>query len=123
MEKDCKRLERIKEFKKKFAETQVTTTHMLKTFTKVPYVHDKYDNHGHKIEGTDQLVERQSKDVFRRGIMSFDDVNYEMYNKYIFSLNPEYNGFHEEINSLIGDDNNHGQTNLDATKPIPLTEK
>ena len=88
IEKDAKRLERIKEGKKKFVETQVTTTQMMKTLVKVPFIYDKYDKHGRLIQGTEQALTRQNKDVFQRGIMHFDDVNYEMYNKYIFSLNP-----------------------------------
>ena len=53
LEKDSKRLERIKDDKKKFAETQVTTTQMMKTLVKVPIVHEKYDIHGRPTHQTD----------------------------------------------------------------------
>ena len=36
-----------------------------------------------------KTVEEQNKEeVFRRGVMKFEDFNYETYNKYIFHLDP-----------------------------------
>ena len=54
--------------------------------------------------------------------MNFDDVNYEMYNKYIFSLNPQFDGFHEEVNSLIGTEDNNTHIKKD-NQSVPLTSK
>ena len=53
IEKDSKRLERVKEYTKKFGETQITTTQMMKTLVKVPVIHQKFDNHGRLTQNTD----------------------------------------------------------------------
>ena len=52
--------------------------------------------------------------------MKFDDVNYEMYNKFIFSLNPTFNGFQGEVKSLIGTESGE---QIGEKKAIPLTKR
>lgn len=51
IEKDAQRLDRINnlEGKKKFVETQITTTQMMKTLVKVPYI-KQYDKKGQPIK-------------------------------------------------------------------------
>lgn len=62
--------------------------------------------------------------------MHFDDVNYEMYNKYIFSLDPviadQENPIEvQEAKSLIGSDENYLNRcpGLDEDTSVMLTEK
>ena len=38
---------------------------------------------GYTEEIADQLEENNSKNIFRRGAMNFEDYNYENYNKHI----------------------------------------
>lgn len=70
--------------KKLFAETQVTTTHFLKSCVKVPKM--SLQQHQLQQARTSKELKEQSKqtqNVFKRGIMNFEDYNYDMYNKHI----------------------------------------
>lgn len=65
----------------------ITTTHFLKKCIKVPKIHIRtlYDESstGVPVKEAKLLIDRQEKNVFKRGVMNFEDYNYDCYNKYI----------------------------------------
>lgn len=95
----------MKAYKKLFAETQVTTTHMLKNCSKVPKIYTQYDQLGKLVNNdkyTPKDIERFRTSIFQRGSMRFDDVNYDLYNQFIL-IDPNYDSDDEElVQSLKG---------------------
>ena len=70
-ELDYERIQRIKDYRKLFADTAVLTTHMLKKCVLIPY----------KMSNKEEDAYQQHP--FKRGAMKFDDFNYHIYNPYI----------------------------------------
>ena len=68
---DFERIQRIKDYRKLFADTAVLTTHMLKKCVLIPYKMEDKEEDGYQ------------KHPFKRGAMKFDDFNYAMYNPFI----------------------------------------
>ena len=87
IESDFDRILKIKDFRHLFADTVITTTHFLKKCIKVPKVQIRalYDEPtvGVTVKEAKVLIDRQYKNVFKRGVMNFEDYNYDCYNKYI----------------------------------------
>ena len=77
-----------------FSETQVTTTHMLKNFIKVPKgiksdiekVEEEESSFSDEDTEEDKSPNRRARgvsaddNVFQRGVMNFEDYNYDSYN-------------------------------------------
>ena len=63
----------------------VTTTHFLKNCIKVPKVLllSPTEPQGVSAIEYNKILERQKIEAFKRGVMMFEDYNYDMYNKYI----------------------------------------
>lgn len=70
-ELDSERILRIKDFKKLFSDTAVQTTHLLK---RCVVVQERASRNQKKVYNTNP---------FKRGAMTFDDYNYQIYNPYI----------------------------------------
>ena len=84
------RIQTMKDYKKLFADTAVTTTHLLKKLSKVPKLKRLSDVEPDGLP-SDQFFKKQNHqhaDAFQRGSMIFDDYNYDSYNKYIL-IDPE----------------------------------
>ena len=81
---------RLKDFRRLFADTAVTTTHFLKKCNKVPRLKElsEYEREGLTKEDMQKALAMQAEDPFKRGSMGFDDFNYDLYNKYIL-IDPE----------------------------------
>mmetsp|Transcript_34166 Transcript_34166/g.52438 ORF Transcript_34166/g.52438 Transcript_34166/m.52438 type:complete len:180 (+) Transcript_34166:450-989(+) len=79
------RIQKIKDFRKLFSDSAVTTTHFLKKCAKVRKVLGTEDDLPRGISEAEAkiIAEKQKTDVFQRGAMCFEDYNYDMYNKYI----------------------------------------
>ena len=73
------RLNQIRDFKKVNADTLINTTHFFKKSVMVPV---DYDNEGREV------VSPNINHPFMRGIMNFDDYNYQSFNKYILTEEP-----------------------------------
>ena len=80
---DLIRILEIQDNRVLYADTVVTTTHLLKKCVRVPKVYE--DEFGNTTE--DQINKErqfmQNQNVFNRGAMHFEDYNYEMFNKWI----------------------------------------
>lgn len=76
---DILRIQRMKDYRKLFADSVVQTTHLLKKSVMVPI---KYDDDG----STDQA---DAYGPFMRGIMEFDDYNYSIHNPYVLIEDPK----------------------------------
>ncbi len=80
-EDEFERIQKMKDFRKLFADSIVQTTHMLKKSVMIPI---KYDEE-------DQLIEvPNAYNMFKRGVMEFDDYNYTLHNPYVLVENPKY---------------------------------
>lgn len=77
---DISRIEQIKNFKKLHADTIVNTTHFMKKSIMVPL---KENEDGNLTEPMN------SQHPFMRGILQFDDYNYERFNPYILLEEPK----------------------------------
>ena len=75
----------MKDCKKLFADTAVTTTLLLKKCVRVPKLELKNDLSPDGLTWNEYNREtaRQFTKPFQRGAMSFDDYNYDQFNKYI----------------------------------------
>ena len=76
---DFDRIARIKDFRKLYADTVVQTTHFIKKSVMVPL---EYDDEG---------IIQENENInhpFMRGIMNFDDYNYQVFNPYILLEEP-----------------------------------
>jgi hypothetical protein len=74
IDQEFQRILKIKDFRKLYADTAVQTTHMLKKSVMIPL---KHDEDGKAIEAAN------ISHPFMRGIMEFDDYNYNQYNEMI----------------------------------------
>lgn len=108
------------------------TTHMLKKCIKVPKViaQSNIEPNGLPPVEYDRIVERQKIEPFKRGVMCFDDFNYDLYNQYIL-VDPNFQES-EEIEPLpkgfvpkTVSKNKRGQIKDDSndTESIALTAK
>lgn len=66
-ENELQRIIKLKDFRKLYADTAVQTTRMLKKTVMIPI---KHDDDGKVLEQT------QTSHPFMRGVMEFDDYNY-----------------------------------------------
>lgn len=79
----------IKDYRKLFSDTLVTTTHFLKECIKIPKIEDGeiFSVYNTNAKYTPQEIARMEKDqqvrAFQRGAMNFEDYNYDQYNQYI----------------------------------------
>ena len=71
---DQERINRIKDFRKLHADTIVNTTHLIKKAVMVPL---QTDDEGREVE------QANAEHPFMRGIMTFDDFNYNHFNKFV----------------------------------------
>ena len=80
-----KRIKGISVVKRLFADTLVTTTHMLKKCIKVPKVTLKSPEYPSGLGQAEYsaALARQKLEPFKRGAMSFEDYNYDHFNKFI----------------------------------------
>ena len=89
VDEDIKRIQTIKDNRKLFADSSVTTTHFLNKLSKVPRLDETMLKPNKSNE--DELAKaaiKQKINSFQRGSMNFDDYNYDLYNKYIL-IDPE----------------------------------
>ena len=79
------RVSKLKDYRTLFGDTVVTTTHFLKKCVKVPklFPQSVAQPQGLSPEKYDEMSYRQRIEPFKRGSMTFDDYNYDLYNKYI----------------------------------------
>ena len=92
------RINQIKDFRKLFSDTMILTTQFFKRCVKVPMIKtigdvfkeidtpSQSDYKAAAVEEEDennQQMEVYYKDPFKRGVMRFEDYNYNIYNKYI----------------------------------------
>ena len=95
----------------------MTTVQFLKTCAKVEKV--KHSNgaprKGYTEEIADQLEENNSKNIFRRGAMNFEDYNYENYNKHIL-VDPNTPFEEDEQEAEQAEDSNEEAEVLKSTK-------
>lgn len=76
---ETERLQKLQDYRKLFADTQVTTTHLLKKSVMIPL---KRDEIGRTVE------QQNVNHPFMRGVMEFDDFNYNHYNSVILVPDP-----------------------------------
>ena len=97
LDEEAQRVKKMehKEYKRFFAETKVTTTHLLKACTTVPMIYPDSNTIGlgivekrKQMNKNEELVKQYEHQLFHRGIMKFDDVNYEAYNDNILKVDP-----------------------------------
>lgn len=108
------------------------TTHMLKKCIKVPKVvmQSTIDPNGLSLTEYNRVMDRQKEEPFKRGVMCFDDFNYDLYNQYIL-VDPNYN--EEDISQPLPkgfvpktvEKNKRGQVKQDShdTESLALTDK
>ena len=75
------RIQKMKDFRKLYADSIVTTTHLLKKAVMIPI---KYDEEGNQEEVS------HAYNPFMRGVMEFDDYNYSVHNPYVLVEDPKY---------------------------------
>ena len=81
---DYQRILKIKENKKFFVDTAVTTTHFLKKCIKVRKLEYGTDSkEGLTAQQIMQRLKEYEHNKFQRGAMMFEDFNYNQFNKYI----------------------------------------
>lgn len=74
------RIQKMKDFRKLFANSVAQTTHLLKKAVMIPI---KYDEEGRAEENVNAY------NPFMRGVMEFDDFNYTVHNPYILVEDPK----------------------------------
>ena len=81
-ENEASRIQKIRDFRKLYADTVIQTTHFLKKSIMIPLKVDE--------EGAKQNIEVTNPyHPFMRGVMEFDDYNYKLYNPYVLLKEPE----------------------------------
>ena len=75
------RIQKMKDFRKLYADSIVQTTHLLKKAVMIPI---KYDDEGNQEEVS------HAYNPFMRGVMEFDDYNYALHNPYVLVEDPKY---------------------------------
>jgi len=88
-ELDYERIQRIKDYRKLFADTMVLTTHFLKKCVLVPFKHTKAAKAGTESKG-------YLDNPFKRGCMKFEDYNYSIINPYILIEDTNNSGPQQE---------------------------
>lgn len=85
IEEGTARLTKLRDFRKFFSDTIITTTHLLKKCIKVPKLALKsdFEPDGITDKQYEELIRRRKIEPFKRGVMNFDDYNYSMYNKFL----------------------------------------
>ena len=80
-ENEASRIQKIRDFRKLYADTVIQTTHFLKKSIMIPL----------KVDGDDAQTDVVSNPYhpFMRGVMEFDDYNYKLYNPYVLLKEPE----------------------------------
>lgn len=78
---EFERIQKMKDFRKLYADSIVQTTHMLKKSVMVPI---KYDEEGNQEDVG------HAYNPFMRGVMEFDDYNYAVHNPYVLVEDPKY---------------------------------
>jgi hypothetical protein len=91
--KDIIRINQLKDYRKLFTDTMVTTTHFLKKCVKVPKIEVAPMTPGSNfsrsnltyaaLEKQRQSLDHQHKNAFQRGAMNFEDYNYDQFNRFI----------------------------------------
>ena len=89
---ELKRILKIRNNNRKlFADTVIQTAHMLKKLIRVPKVYlEQPDLPGFGVP-EDQFeieIEKQMSNIFQRGVMMFEDFNYNQFNRFIL-IDPE----------------------------------
>ena len=79
VDSEFERIQKMKDFRKLFADSIVQTTHLLKKSVMVPI---KYDDDGNIEEVA------HAYNPFMRGVMEFDDYNYAIHNPYVLVEDP-----------------------------------
>ena len=80
-EVEFERIQKMKDFRKLYADSIVQTTHLLKKAVMIPI---KYDEEGNQEEVA------HAYNPFMRGVMEFDDYNYAVHNPYVLVEDPKY---------------------------------
>ena len=110
----------IKDFRNLFTDTVVTTTHFLKKCIKVPKVHIRqlFEDPTAGVSEAEavKIIERQGRNVFKRGSMNFEDYNYDFYNKFIL-IDP-----HKALDDGYDNTDNEGQSVKEKSISIMLEE-
>jgi len=88
-----------------FADSIVLTTALLKNCIKVPKLYEKTldnpdDSDALAPADYDQQIQKYKKEAFKRGVMMFDDYNYDQYNKFILHDDPK----NIDLNNLEDED-------------------
>ena len=83
------RILKLTDFRKLYADTAVTTTFFLKKCVQVPKVYvqgiddDDYDKQLVTESEAHRKAQENKGNIFKRGVMHFEDFNYKTYNKFI----------------------------------------
>ena len=78
---EFERIQKMKDFRKLFADSVIQTTHLFKKLVCIPI---KYDEESQLEEVKDAYT------PFMRGVMEFDDYNYAIHNPYVLVEDPKY---------------------------------
>lgn len=89
IEQEFIRIQKMKDFRKLFADSVVQTTQMLKKHVMIKIPQDE--------EGNSEEVSN-AYHPFMRGIMEFDDYNYSVHNPYVLVEDPKF--VEEELQAL-----------------------
>lgn len=103
---EFERIQKMKDFRKLYADSVIQTTHLLKKSVMIPI---KYDDEG-QIE--DVL---HAYNPFMRGVMEFDDYNYAVHNPYVLVEDPK---FAEEV--PVGTSAITAKDDLVSSRSVPL---
>ena len=80
-EEEFERIQKMKDYRKLFADSIVQTTSMLKRSVMIPIV----------VDSEEQIQEvTHAYNPFMRGVMEFDDYNYTIHNPYVLVEDPKY---------------------------------
>jgi hypothetical protein len=87
-------LNNLKDDKKIFADSIVLTTSLLKNCIKVPKLYERTEDNIDDEEALspqeyDIKMKNYKKEAFKRGVMTFDDYNYDQFNKFILHDDPK----------------------------------
>lgn len=85
------RIQNLRDAKKLFIDSLITTTSFLKNCIKVPKreIRSEAFPDGITVQAFMKEMEIYKKIAFKRGSMLFEDFNYEQFNKYIILIDPE----------------------------------
>lgn len=80
LDKDLDRISKIKDFRKLHGDTAIQTTHMIKKAVMIPV---ETDDDGVPVD------KDNTYSPFQRGVMNFDDYNYNVFNQYVLLTGPD----------------------------------